>query len=405
VDNGDDQNNPARLKSHIHTGEWQSFEVRMRRRRVDRLIVRAETALADGNTDEVREALEEARRLAPGVPQIAALEHALELPPADLPLNAADDGRPNAAPQIIDAVPIERSRYRGALAAAAVLTIGIAGAAGWIYRSGSTAAPFTLAPQLTQTTPTASGDPHTSAPADGSAQAASTRVLVETVNASAVGELADPAPLDATAQVAPVRLAEVEHTEPTPAATTGAGAPAAPPREFEAVPATFAERTASLPALDAVPSTMIAGSRTPMPLPTPDLKLASRPEAVARPERASDTSSVVVVAEDAAVRGVLNRYATAYSRLDAGAAQEVWPAVNRSALSRAFDGLASQQVSLERCAVDVRGTTAQATCAGSATWSPKIGNGGLKTEPRNWTFQLAKAGQGWQIVSARVQNK
>ena len=103
--------------------------------------------------------------------------------------------------------------------------------------------------------------------------------------------------------------------------------------------------------------------------------------------------------------GVLNRYASAYSRLDASAAPEVWPAVNRSALSRAFDSLASQRVSLDRCAVDVRGTSALARCAGSATWSPKIGNGGSRTEARNWTFQLAKAGTAWQIVSARVQNQ
>lgn len=400
MDNGDGLNNPARLKSHIHTGEWQSFEVRMRRRRVERLIVRAETALADGNTDEVREALEEARRLAPGVPQIAALEQALELPPPDLAeivLATGDNAQADTDPTIIEAVPIRRSRYRGALAAAAVLTVGIAGAAGWIYRGGFTAAPFTPEPQNTDTVASAPADPQ---PSPAASPSASTRVLVETVNASPVAARDDSAPLDATLpQAEPVRLAEVDRAEPpAPAATSGMGAPGAQPREFEAVPATFAERTATLPSLDPAPSTTVAGSRTPMPLPTPDVKLASRTEPVSKPEPA-------VVAEDAAVRGVLIRYATAYSHLDAGAAQEVWPAVNRSALSRAFDGLASQQVSLDRCAIDVRGITAHATCAGSATWSPKIGNGGIKTEPRNWTFQLAKAGQDWQIVSARVQNK
>ena len=72
-----------------------------------------------------------------------------------------------------------------------------------------------------------------------------------------------------------------------------------------------------------------------------------------------------------AVRAVLNKYAAAYSHLDAAAAQAVWPAVNRPALSRAFEGLASQRVSLERCDIDVNAATARATCAGSATWSPE----------------------------------
>jgi hypothetical protein len=105
------------------------------------------------------------------------------------------------------------------------------------------------------------------------------------------------------------------------------------------------------------------------------------------------------------VRRVLNRYASAYSELDANAAQRVWPGVNRAALSRAFDALASQRVSLGDCKVQVAAATAQARCAGSATWSPKVGNAAPRTEQRNWTFELARAGNGWQIVSARVQNK
>ena len=113
----------------------------------------------------------------------------------------------------------------------------------------------------------------------------------------------------------------------------------------------------------------------------------------------------VAAAEYVAVLDVLNKYATAYSRLDAAAAQEVWPAVNRPALTRAFDGLASQRVSLERCDVSVSTASAHANCAGSATWSPKIGNGGAHTDACNWTFQLAKAGDDWQIVTARVQNR
>ncbi|MGH9408060.1 MAG: hypothetical protein ACRD1V_01245, partial [Vicinamibacterales bacterium] len=106
--------------------------------------------------------------------------------------------------------------------------------------------------------------------------------------------------------------------------------------------------------------------------------------------------------DDALVRRVLDRYAAAYSQLDAEAAQQVWPGVNRTALARAFDDLQSQQVSLGSCRIDVQGDAARAACAGMATWSPKIGDRTLHTESRRWNFELAKSGPAWQIVSAQV---
>jgi hypothetical protein len=108
--------------------------------------------------------------------------------------------------------------------------------------------------------------------------------------------------------------------------------------------------------------------------------------------------------ETSQVRATLDRFASAYSRLDVDAATGAWPRVNRGALSRAFDGLESQQVSLGTCDVAVRGVTARAACHGTTTWRPKIG-GGVHTDPRTWTFDLAKAGTDWQIVNARVQNR
>lgn len=105
------------------------------------------------------------------------------------------------------------------------------------------------------------------------------------------------------------------------------------------------------------------------------------------------------------MRSVLTSYASAYSALDADAAQRVWPGVNRSALARAFDSLASQHVDLGTCRIDVTGASATATCNGTATWSPKIGGGGRRSEARHWSFELARGGSGWEIVSARVQNK
>ncbi|PYR55584.1 MAG: hypothetical protein DMF85_19220 [Acidobacteria bacterium] len=60
--------------SHVATGEWQSFELRMRRRRAERCLLRAEIALEAGYPEDAREALDEARRLAPGVGGLADLE-------------------------------------------------------------------------------------------------------------------------------------------------------------------------------------------------------------------------------------------------------------------------------------------------------------------------------------------
>ena len=56
------------MASHIATEEWQSFELRMRRRRAERLIVRAEAALQNGSLEDAGSAIEEARALCPSLP-------------------------------------------------------------------------------------------------------------------------------------------------------------------------------------------------------------------------------------------------------------------------------------------------------------------------------------------------
>src|SRR4051812_28417008 len=62
------------MVSHTNTGEWQSFESRMRRKRAERLTLRAEIAAEAGCFDDARQCLDEARSIAPGVPSIAAAE-------------------------------------------------------------------------------------------------------------------------------------------------------------------------------------------------------------------------------------------------------------------------------------------------------------------------------------------
>jgi hypothetical protein len=111
---------------------------------------------------------------------------------------------------------------------------------------------------------------------------------------------------------------------------------------------------------------------------------------------------LTAAADERAVRATLAHYESAYSRLDAAAAGAVWPAVDRRALARAFEGLQSQTVSLGRCEVVMNGATARAECTGSARWTPRVG-GGPQSAPRQWRFDLRNERGGWVITSADVR--
>src|SRR4051812_43588621 len=77
------------MVSHTSTGEWQSFESRMRRKRAERLTLRAEIAAEAGCFDDARQCLDEARSIAPGLPAIAAAESLIAQLEAAPPLSKA----------------------------------------------------------------------------------------------------------------------------------------------------------------------------------------------------------------------------------------------------------------------------------------------------------------------------
>jgi hypothetical protein len=377
--------------SHTSSGEWQSFEARMRRRRAERCILRAEVAAEAGCLEDARAALDEARKLAPGLAEIAAVE-------------ANIFGREATLVAESKAHRTWRVFYYAAavLACVAILSMGFV----WWQRTTREApspAPGTVRQQA----------PGPSAAVPSPALPRPSRdVRVETV-ALTVATINEPpvvakpvsAVLEARADTPepPInvpdpmsRMVEREPARHEPVAEPVRREPVAEPLRREAV--AEPPRREAAPAVD----TPIAAAMRDV-APVRDLALASTStaSAAATPLPAPPPPRI----DENAVRTVLHRYADAYSRLDASAAQEVWPRVNRAALSRAFDSLASQDISLGNCAVDVSGASARATCAGAATWAPKVGGGGARTEPRAWTFQLAKAGADWQIVNARVQNR
>ena len=130
---------------------------------------------------------------------------------------------------------------------------------------------------------------------------------------------------------------------------------------------------------------------------------APAPEAPARPVPTSgNTVTDIRSADRDKVRSVLSRYESAYSQLDAAAAARLYPGVDRKALSRAFGTLSSQQIQFDDCRILVTQSTASATCAGKASWTPKVG-GGAKEQARRWQFDLKQVAGDWQIGSVRVQ--
>ena len=396
----------------------------MRRRRLERLVSHAEEAISRGQTDEVARALDEVRRLAPESEQIATLEQALAASQSreprepidaaadvDLPLAPTSSAlfEPIPAPtDFLDISPPSTGRTHKALVAVGSLMVAAAGLLVWsIYTAPEEQLRglFTsLGDNRTAKAQVPKGQPATQV--DMPASAPSARVRVETVEAAAVqprttdaaqkqldGTTGPPAPAASAPTLSSAAPAE------SPNLPTGAsGAPSAPPppapQRADGSAGATTERAMPAPVGDVPGGT---------PAETHADAVAAVP--VANPPKPERTAAPSAAAEYVALLGVLNKYAAAYSRLDAAAAQEVWPTVNRPALTRAFEGLASQRVSLERCDVSVSTAGAHANCAGFASWSPKIGNGGAHTDACNWTFQLAKAGDDWQIVTARVQKR
>ena len=151
---------------------------------------------------------------------------------------------------------------------------------------------------------------------------------------------------------------------------------------------------------------------TPLSASRPPLR--ELPRAIAVPAvsaRAKDAERVIyaapIVEPDPReqVDRVLQKYASAYERLDVAAAKEVYPSVNDIALRRAFSQLETQRVTFASCNYKISGSgrDANARCQGEAAYLPRVGPRTLHRSSREWTFDLAKADNGWHIVRATVR--
>jgi hypothetical protein len=138
---------------------------------------------------------------------------------------------------------------------------------------------------------------------------------------------------------------------------------------------------------------------SPAPEPRPAISVVTLP-----PLELSRSASSIPLAdgslaalEETAVRRTLERYATAYGQMDISAAAEVWPAVDRRALSRAFGALKSQKLTFNACNVALEGATALAQCRGTLEFVRKFGSSTPRVQPQQWSFRMRKVGTKWTI--------
>jgi hypothetical protein len=449
-------------QSHTATDQWQSFELRMRRRRIERCVRRATDALGAGTLDVATDAIEEAAHLAPGDEEIKALAakiRAAAVPPAivadaaprrnisTVSLRAIDTPAPSAASRVIAPVgdPIRTDSLDGTIAfeeeassggsrhwfAIAVALIVLSGMTGWIWTRAQLAsepqereaavstAQTTLPARVTESAAPATGIPSPEpASAMPPAPAASSPELASGRSGSAAeppaaepSALAKPLETSATPEPAVQQAAPESSALPAVALPAVALPPAratdkrtaatsAPAVRNAAPPPTPDARPAPVPAtLAAEPAPTVA----PPPIPTAEGSSLSASIGESVAARAPQVpAGIDSAAEERAIRAVLGRYEAAYNRLDAAAASAVRPSIDRQALSRAFEGLVSQTVRLGSCAVIVTGVSAQAACTGTAQWTPRIG-GETQIAKRQWRFDMKKTGADWIIVSATVR--
>jgi hypothetical protein len=350
----------------------------MRRRRAVRLALRAAAAASAGCVEDARACLAEARTLVPDLPEIAVAEAAL-----------AHQSDPLVA--VAEPLPSSRSPFVTFAAACILLAAGVGG---WIaYRDVPGVADESPAP-VAQAAALVTEPAATSAPVTGPAPVtpslttpAAAAPAPEPIAGTSAELLAAPKSKPSVNAEAPVAR-DPRPTEPTPPATP--------------LPVATNEALPTLP--DVAPAPPPAPATRVEPPPTAAIPTTGLADTVLRTPSVDVNAPVVEMSQEPRVKDVLNRYASAYSALDANAAERVWPTVNRGALARAFDGLASQRVNLGDCRVDVTGNKAHARCAGSTTWSPKVGSG-THNESRVWTFDLVRVGADWQILNARAQNR
>ena len=374
----------------VDEGTWIGFEQRIEERRFPASIDRGREALRTDDAEVARTSLPEARELRPDAPDVAATAEQIV-------------ARTLVVPHAVDA----RGSGSRALAAVAVLAFGVALLVGLdTIRTDHRVPAGRLA-----TEPVSPSEPPQridlpvvrtmEKPAAVPQPVPRPEERVGTVGVDRA-IVKPPAPAQSQPALRPVAL--IERTRPPPGEI---------PDDYVA-PVTPRARVAGKPAASAIaapragaPTVRNVPVSTPATNPAPpafvSAGVASAAPAAAPASSPVATPTSAARADESDVSQVLRQYARAYGQLDAGAARVVWPSVDERALARAFAGLESQNISFNDCEITVRGTTADAACRGQASYVGKIGSREMRTEPRQWQFELRRDGDAWKIESVEAR--
>ncbi len=406
---------PPKPAAPSASGENESLEERVRRRRIDRCIAAADAAMAGGRLQDAAAALEEIRELDPDSPLAALI--AQEMPAGAMPRDAFDESvggalhedvrseAPIAGPPLAD-LPLRPADAAPALPPRPV-RVAPRGSRVWAALAASFAMMTAfLAVLLVIVWPRPE--------AERAVDAIEPLASREIAGTAAVPDVAASSPTPEAPAVAPAddpsRRALIDALEAPPVETpSSAGTPprAEPPPRNEPHPSAGTPASV-VPDTRPAPSSAIAEAPRTASLPPPPERQPEPPPVAAPP--ASTTAATVPTPtpvpppfdDTALIRDTLQRYRRAYNGLDARLAHAVYPAVDEAALARAFDSLRSQSLDFDACTLETRTATARAICKGSARYVPKIGSREPRAEPRVWTFTLAKVENDWMITSARV---
>lgn len=377
----------------VNAASWHGFEQRITERRFRALLDTINASIVAGDAIAAREALEEARELRPDAP---------ELPDVGARVSAVP-----VAPPVVEVVPASRIWVR-AMGAAALFLVGVSLLLGleWMGPGEPAATVPMAAPEVPVVAP-APEPPPAVTPDLGPVP-----VAMNDEEESVPAIVTPPEPL--------------LRPNPTTDTTSAPELAARPVAMREALPPPV-ERTIEREAIDEdvpvrsggeVSDDYVASPRN-APVPTSDPERAAAPPSRpadtpvtadtrgrAAPPAASVASAVVIPAvEQGRVEEVLRRYARAYGELDASAARAVWPTVDEKALARAFQNLASQNVSFDDCDIDIRGVVANASCRGQSSYVGKVGSREPRIEPRTWRFELRRDGDAWRIENAEARRQ
>jgi hypothetical protein len=388
------------VPSGVDAQSWIGFEHRIQERRFKALIETINAAVARRDGVAARVALEEARELRPGTPELEALAARVAL----LPIAAPGSGSSAYA------------WYRG-LSAVAMFAVGVGLVIGIeSMRSGddiTAAKPVALALSPAPAIAAPIGNAITTAPAPIDTTPATDAGTVAAIDVRTPAESLDPPQITVNPKrEEPVGTAGVSRVANIGAATAAAPnrttfrAPDAAPvepilpasREIPDDNAAQSTRRENRPAITETATSTPAFAANVMPQPVS----ITAPPPVLPATAAGVSPSIAPRSDNSRVTQVLKQYARAYGQLDPSAAHAVWPSVDERALARAFASLESQDVSFDKCDIDVRGSLASASCSGTASYVGKVGSRQARTEPRQWNFELKLHGDDWKIEKAQT---